>query len=198
MIILTPYIIREGIPFFEEELVECIFILTLLILGAVVDHFYQKEIAIQNKKMIDVWKHVGKTNLFTERIKELLADINIYPKNKKDIQHLFAEMASRIMGLDDYTYVLFRIIDKKNFHTLSEYLKIRELGFSKPIKIGNKTICKKSEDEKSNVISSTVNEFNIKVFCVISKNDISDVNRILIQKILNDLALYYIVFKKYM
>ncbi len=194
-IVSTPYAIKNGFSFLEEEFLEGLIILIITIIAIILDFFYKKEVASKNEIIDTAWKQIGKMNIFAERIKKLLVSVDKYPENKTKLKSILEEMADRILGLDNYDFVFLRIVEEKKIRTISEYFKARK-KMDLP-KISNKDLVKINPNTVSSAVSSTMEGLDVKIFCILSKDDISEEQKILIQKILNDIVmLYYIFFIK--
>ena len=192
-IILTPHLITDGFSVFTEEAIEGFIVALLLFAGAGIDFLYRREMSRQQRKINEAWKHVGRINLLIERLSTAFIDINKYPENKRDVKQLFELMSDKILGLADYQFVLFRIVEPETMQTLSEFFKPRSGTNTQEPRIGNKELMENKLCPNLDIIGSEAENITIKIFCVVPKTPTSENQKIFIQKIVNDFTMLYII-----
>ncbi len=195
LIILTPYLTRRGFSFLEEETLEVLIIAFLFLLEFAIDLLFEREIKKRESNLKEIWEHVGKVNLTVERFQEAFFDLQKYPENKKDFQQLLATMAEKVLGIVNCSVVLFRILEMENMRTLSEYMQSRASQEEKErIQVGNKDLFKEKRKKGYEIISSSAKNATVKAFCVIQSPPLNENQKLFMKKIVNDLAMFYLIF----
>jgi len=194
LIIFTPYFIKDGFSFLEEEVLEAVIIVFLFLTEFLLNWFFEKEIEKREKNLNEAWKHVGKVNLTIEKFQEAFFDLDKYPESKKDFQKLLSVMAEKILGIVNCSFVMFRVLETENLRTLSEHTKTRLTLKENKIQLGNKDLIEGNGNGRYKIISSSAKNTKIKAFCVIQSSSLDENQKIFVQKIVNDLATFYLVF----
>lgn len=198
-ILLVPFLnIRIGA--LSDESSEFVFITTLFFLMVIIYRFYAKELK-HNKiyqegleeRLRETFKYIGSVNLQIEEMKKVFSDVK-YPENKKELHALFINMSERVLGIVSADWVLLRIIDINNGGTLHEHFIVRGNKNVDRIKFDNKGLSnKKLLIENYTVVKSTLENFNIKAFCVLPTTITKD-QEFMIKSIANQLEMMFIVF----
>jgi len=191
VIIFTPILIRDGISILDEETAELVLIAIQFFVAYVLYRFYQKEIEKSNQELIRAFQHIGTTNVEIQNFKEIFADLERYPKNKKEFKYIFNDLTQKAAGIAKSEQITLRIVNILEAKTLTENI-YRENG-GKSIKIGNKELVNGVEIPGIHVISSRQDSFNIKAFCAFSA-EINENQRNLIQRIVEELEIIYLLF----
>jgi hypothetical protein len=198
-ILLVPFL-NINIVRLSDESSEFIFITTLFFLMTIIYRFYAKELK-KNKiyqegleeRLRETFKYIGSVNLQIEEMKKVFSDVK-YPENKKDLHALFINMSERILGIVSADWVLLRIVDINNWSTLHEHFIVRGNKNVERIKFDNKSLSKKvSSDSSQTIIKSTLENFNIKAFCILPITITKD-QEFMIKSIINQLEMMFIVF----
>lgn len=215
IIIFTPMIIKESISFSEnfiidEEIIEGFLVTILLVLSFLILNFYKNEIIkrkeqikkISNdKKLIeeklnDAFIHIGKINVQIQEIKSIFNKTNKYPETKNDFKKILSFLGERILGIVNVDWVLFRIIDNDNQKTINEHLEIRTNCVIKDYPhVSNKTIIEKQPILPFFSAVSSPQNLKITVCCILSNNKISNEQEVLIQAIISQVTMLFIIFK---
>lgn len=193
IIILTPTLIKDGFSVFPEEFLEGATILILLVIGLVINYFYEGEVKKQERVLQEAWMHIGAVNLLVERFRVALTENGEYPKSKKEMQLYTATMLEKIRGVVYRQHFLLRVVDTDSLNTLFEYDDSSLRENESKLKIGNKELVSGQEEQKLEIIDSLPNVVKVKVFLVFEKGDITADGRMVAQKIINDFAMMYIV-----
>ena len=200
-IIITPFF---NVKFwgFSDEVSETIFISSLFLLMAVLFSFYSREVDKYKKqqeeleeRLRETFKYIGSINLQLEEMKKVFSSVNKYPESKKDIQALFVHTAERILGMINADWVLLKIIDIRNGNNLHEYFISRGNKKIDKIKIENKELLSgECSFGQCNIVKSNQENFNIKAFCILPVAAKDDNQEFLINSIVNQLEMLFIIF----
>ena len=200
IIITTPFL---GIRFgnLSEEISEAIFISISFMLALILFNFYSREVSKYKKlqeeleeRLRETFKYIGSINLQLEELKKVFS-IKRYPENKKDIQALFVHTAERILGIVSVDWVLLKIVDTRNGNSLQEHFVFRGNKKIEKIKVENKKLLKgECSDGDCFVIKSNQENFNIKAFCVLPSVKRDDNQDFLINSIISQLEMLFIIF----
>ena len=195
LIVFTPYLTKKRFSFLEEETLEMFIIAFLFSVEFIIDLFFEREIKRREKKLAKAWEHVGKVNLTVEKFQEAFFDLQKYPENKKDFQQLLLTMSEKVLGIVNCSTVMFRILEIENGRTLAEYTQIRYSSEEEiKIQVGNKDLLEGSQKKGYKIIASSAKNAKIKTFCVLRASSLNESQRIFIKKIVNDLAMFYLIF----
>jgi hypothetical protein len=193
-VIFIPILITDDLPVIGEEVLESIIIALLFMFGFVLNRLYEKELKSRESHLKEAWAHIGKINRLTEAFRDVLVHIDKYPENKKEMKELLAIMAEKILGMIDSPFVMLRILLPDGAKTLTEYNQSRNGENNFEMKLANKDLIENKKDEEYEIIASSVDNTKIKAYCVFPKTEINSEQKIFIQKIVNDLAMLYIIF----
>ena len=193
--ILTPLFITDGFSIIDEELLETIIIAFLFTIGFILNRIYEKELRLNKKQLTQAWMHVGENNVLTESFQKSLLNINRFPDNKKDLNLLLNDISQKILAMINCQFISFRIIKPKEIKTLCEYSQARNPYENPEIKISSKQLLNNEKSDNYEIITSSITNPNIMVYCIISKIKINKYQKIFIQKIINDLTMIYLIYK---
>lgn len=215
IIVLTiPHIIHEGIIItetfiLEEEVIESILIVCLLIVGFITLKIYQKiltqrqleidgirqEQRTAEERLNDAFAYIGALNVQIQEIHSALLSIDKYPEHKNDLKKILAILSNKILGVVNVPWIMIRIILKENYHTLSEYMAIRENQTPINVLISNKSLIENNINDKFIYINSTSANISFSAFSIMPKIEISKNQQVLIQTILKQLEMLYLVLQ---
>lgn len=207
-IAFTPYMIHSGFTVLEEQLVEVAVIVLLFAVGYAMLFLYRKEAArnlneldrLRQKKaalenrLAEAFKYIGTVNIQIQEIKSVFSDIQKFPENKKDFAHILQFLADRSLSMVNAAWVLFRIIDTRNLHSLSEYSEMRGNPVLLKCKISNRMLVSNEKLEGFTVVGSGQENFHIKTFCIIPKAKLSSDDKIFIRAVVNQLEMLFLIF----
>ena len=208
LIVFTPYIIHTGFTMFEEQLVEVTIIILLFAVGYAVLSLYRKETAKNLKninrltkekgdlenRITEAFKYIGTVNIQIQEIKAVFSDIQKFPENKKDFGYTVQFLADKTLSMVNVGWVLFRIIDSKNMHSLGEYCKSRGNSVLPQHKISNRALLSNKKIKGFTVVGPGYENFYIKTFCIIPKVKLSSDNKVFIKAIVNQLEMLFLIF----
>lgn len=208
LIVFTPYLIKSGVPPFEEELVE-VAVLTLLFgVGYVVLLLHRKEVATnlrklarfkQNKESLEqqldeAFKYIGTVNIQVREIKEVFSNTSKFPETKKDFRHILHFLTDKALSMVNAEWVLIRIIDTQNLETLREYCQARGKAVILKHKIGNKELVSSARPEGLTIVASGQENFHIKTLCIMSKTIITQDQRAFLGAVVNQIEMLFVIF----
>jgi len=207
VIIATPSIIQFGVSLLKEEYLEEALIIIMFIIGYAVYIMYQKELE-KNKKMllateedkriledelIDAFKYIGNTNSQIEVFKSIFAGMEKYPKDKKEMTGVMELLAKNILKIIAIDWLVFRIVNIQNEKTLRELSETRGDAIINNHKINNNDLIKCRLNDYM-AITSKQDNMNIKGFCVFPKVEIAKEQKILIEAIVSQLEMLFIIY----
>ncbi len=193
LIIFTPSLIKDGFSLLTEEIVETIMLSFLMIASLIIYSLYQQELARSKKKFDEAAQHLGIINVQIENLKTIFHDIKKYPESRSDWKYILKSFSDKVLGIVDSDWVMFRIIETNTGRSLTEHLQTRANRKTPNNKIGNKALMEKNLPGTM-ILASNQENFNIKAFCVIPAESVSDHQKILVDSIVNNLAMFYIIF----
>ncbi|MEI8343861.1 MAG: hypothetical protein WCF93_02855 [Candidatus Moraniibacteriota bacterium] len=194
LIIFTPLLINSSFFFLSEEPMEVLAIGFLFLIGFILNRLYEKELKLNKNYLQEAWSHIGEINLLTDAFTNALVNIEKYPESKKELKNFLATVCEKILNITNAPYVLLRILLSSQTQTLSEHFQARSGVTDFELKISNKQLLKNMLEKKYKVFSSAATNISIKVFCVFPENKISPEQEIFLQKIVNDLAMIYLIY----
>jgi hypothetical protein len=195
LMIITPFIINEGF-FWEigDDVAEALILILLIIIGLVINKIYQAEIEKSKRDTEELISYVGSMNVQIDQMKYFFRDIHKYPETKNDLKYIYNVLADKVLSIVNVDWVHFRIIDSKKTNTLSEYIKSRGLKGTSSCIIGNKELLDERFKKDFAIIKSSQENLNLRTFCILSHNNLSDIQKIFLNKLVNDLGMIYVIF----
>lgn len=201
LIIVTP-LFNLKLWSFSDDISEVFFISSLFFLMAFLFSFYSREVDKYKKqqeeleeRLRETFKYIGSINLQLEEMKKVFSSVNKYPESKKDIQALFVHSAERILGIINTDWVTLKIVDVKTGNNLHEYFISRGHKKVEKIKIENKELLNgECSFGGCSIVKSNQDNFNIKAFCVLPTVDKNENQEFLINSIVNQLEMLFIIF----
>lgn len=194
LIIATPYLVRDGLSILEEEVLEAVVIAILLFLSLFIYYLYNRQLKENQKNLDAAFAHIGKINVQVDYLKSAFSDIKKFPENKSDLKYIFDFLAEKVLGMINCDWVVFRIIETRNLRTLAEFSKDRNNSFELGNKISNKALIESEKIRGLSFISSSHENLNIKIFCIIPLNSLAISQREILESIVNSLGMFYIIF----
>ena len=213
LIVSTPYLIkgnfllRERIVV-EEEIVESALIALLLIIGYVVSIMYKRELnkcmreidelttgkINLEEKLNEAFGYIGEVNVQVQEIRALFSTLKKYPENKNDFKNILAFFGQKVLGIVNVDWVTFRIIEPDNLRTLREHWEARGSAVALNHGISNKAIVNHAAINGCSVVGSHYENLSIKVFCILPIEQLTTNQRILVEAIVNDLEMLFVIF----
>jgi hypothetical protein len=186
----------------EGSLLGILFIISVLILNLykneVAKHQELNKLISDDKTKIEVrltdsYQYIGLLNVQLQEIKTIFNTIDKYPETKEDLKKTFRFFGERVHGIVKTDWVLFRIINRNNSRTISEHFETREgIPVSFP-HVSNKRIIEGHSDLQFTSVVSNPQNINIRVFCVMPVEKISQDQRIFIQAIINEITKLFVI-----
>lgn len=213
LIVSTPYLIKGNLLLrerivVEEEIVESALIAVLLIIGYVVSIMYKKELnkcireidelttgkSNLEEKLNEAFGYIGEVNVQVQEIRAVFSALKKYPENKNDFKNILAFFGQKVLGIVKVDWVMFRIIDPDNFRTLREHWEARGRAVALNHGISNKAIVNNGAINGGSVVGSRYENLSIKVFCILPIEQLTTNQRILVEAIVNDLEMLFVIF----
>ena len=208
LIIFTPYIIRSGFTFLEEQLTEAVFITLLFSVGYAIFLFYRKEnIENQNRlallkqekgtlesRLNDAFAYIGSVNIQINEIKSVFSDIRNFPESKKDFAYILQFLAEKALTMVNCDWVVLRIIDVGSLKTLRDYAYTRGNIIALKHNISNKDLATNKTSNEFTVISSVQENFRIRTFCILPPIDLSRDEKVFLKALVNQLEMLFLIF----
>jgi len=208
LIVFTPYLIKSGVPPFEEELLEVASLTVLFIVGYVLVLLHRKEVAKNlrdlnrskqdkdslGQQLDDAFKYIGAVNIQVREIKAVFSSINKFPETKKDFRHILQFLTDKILSMVNAEWVLIRIINTQNLETLREYSQARGKAVILKHRIGNKELVSSAKPEELTIVTSGQENFHIKTLCIMPKAIISQDQRAFLEAVANQLEMLFVIF----
>ena len=213
LIVSTPYLIKGNILLRErivvgEEIVEGALIAMLLIIGYVFSVMYKKELnkcireidelttgkSNLEAKLTEAFGYIGEVNVQVQEIKTLFSTLRKYPESKNDFKNILSFFGERVLGIVNVDWVMFRIIDPDNFRTLREHWEARGSAIALNHSVSNKAIVNNTAIDGCSVVGSRYENLSIKVFCILPIKKLATNQRILVEAIVNDLEMLFVIF----
>lgn len=211
-IIFTPTLISgplhvNGKMIAAEETIEGSLLGILFIISVLILNLYKREVAKHQEinklisahktkvesRLTDSYQYIGLLNVQLQEIKSIFNSIDKYPETKEDLKKTFHFFGERVHGIVKTDWVLFRIISRNTHRTISEHFETREgIPLSFP-HVSNKSIIEQHSDLQFTSVVSNPQNINIRVFCVIPVEKISQDQRIFIQAIINEITKLFII-----
>jgi len=175
-------------------MIEAFVIATLFVVGYVIFRLYKSEIDKNKDKFEEAIQYIGGLNIQLDSLKSLLNDVRKYPENKTDFRNILILMADKILSIVNCEWVVLRLIDAKTLQTLSEHSGSRGSAILLKYSISNKNIIEGKQIEDCTILVSTKDNVDVQTCVILSINGISDEQQILINTIINNIGMLYIIF----
>ena len=213
LIVSTPYLIKGNVLVKErivvgEEIVESALIAVLLIIGYVVSIMYKRELnkCIREidelttgkinleEKLNEAFGYIGEVNVQVQEIRALFSTLKKYPENNNDFKNILAFFGQKVLGIVNVDWVTFRIIEPDSLRTLREHWEARGSAVALNHGISNKAIVNHAAINGCSVVGSRYENLSIKVFCILPIEQLTTNQRILVEAIVNDLEMLFVIF----
>jgi len=208
LIIFTPYIVRSGFTFMEEQLTEAVFITLLFAAGSAVFWFYRKESRVNRNRLsqlqqekgtlesrlTDAFAYIGSVNIQIHEIKSIFSEMGDFPETKKDFAHILRFLAERVLGMVNCDWVVLRIIDVKSLKTLRSHSQTRGNIIALKHKISNKDLAAGKPSNEFTAVRSGQNNFRITTFCILSPTKLSSDDNVFLKAVVNQLEMLFLIF----
>jgi hypothetical protein len=209
-----PLLIRHGIALsdrfiIEEEIVEtamilAIFGMSFLILIRLMNRLktYREaaDRAVHEKtrlvaRLTDAFRYIGKVNVEIQEIESALCGIAFYPKSKKEFRLLVDRLASRALTVTAAPWLVVRMIDRHNGHTVNEHA-VRHPGTTlPPTTMGNREILDGVPVDGLQTIGPRQQNLDLLTVMILPAPIISKEKKILLAAILNQIEMLFILYR---
>ncbi len=194
LIIFTPLLIKGKLFFIDEEPLEALSIGFLFLIGLILNLLYERELRSNKNYLQEAWAHIGKINILTDAFKDALINIEKHPESKEEMKKLLDVIAEKILSITSTPFILLRIIIPTETKTLCEHLQLRNEADKFEFNFSNKQLIENTLGNKYGLFSSTASNIKIKAYCVLAETKLSPEQEIFVQKIVNDLAMVYLIY----
>ena len=199
--ISIPLLINRSFFGLTEEVIETIVLAVLLILAYVVNFLYLREVGRLRRYQVnledrlqDTFKYIGSVNLQLEEMRQAFANFKKYPENKKDIRTVFTYFSEKILGMVNADWIIFRIIDTQNAHTIREDKFTRNNQPVAATKVDNQEILAgKCKSGTCVIVRSDQENLSIKACCILAAKLNRD-QEFFVRSMINQLEMLFIVF----
>lgn len=188
--ITTPFIVKNGIAFLDEEVVELIMIAFLLVSGFSVYRKYKKYLNERQESFDDMVRHIGALNLQVDQIQGLLQATHQKPTNAKEMRRTLGLLCDTVLGVVNVEWVMIRVIDESSLRTEIEKTVGRGDKWVPKINISNKDLVG-GVDKNIYYSSEYACGDTKKLFCVVPKSELSTHQEILLKTIVNNAGMIY-------
>ena len=208
LVVATPRLIRSDVSFIEEEYFEGGLIFIMAIVGYVIILQYRKEIkktadrlsqmqyerrSVEDK-LNDAFEYIGCVNVQIDAIRSIFNDINKYPGNKKEMKQIMGLLSSAALKIVSADWVLLRIVDLRKVRTIREFPQARGSAVLLKHEISNKDLIENRIASDYVAIATSREDMTIKTFCIFSKIKVTSEQKVLIEAIVNQLEMLFIIF----
>ena len=211
-IIYTPTLIKGPVNLtsklmLEEETFEGVLICILFIISILILNLYKREVnrnkeiinKISNEKkkiedrLIDSEQYIAIMNVQIQEIKSIFNTIDKYPETKEGLKKALTFFGSRVIGIVNSEWVMFRIIDTKTQRTVFEHFGTRK-GYSNGYpRVSNRMILEKETILPFSYVISSPKNLNILVSCIMPVDEISNDQQIFIKAIINEITKLFVI-----
>lgn len=144
-------------------------------------------------RLIDTEKYIGILNVQIREIKSIFNSIDQFPEKKDDLKKAISFFGDRVFGIVNSKWVLFRIIDSNTQRTIFEHFATRH-GFSYNYpRVSNKMVIEKQAISNSIYVISNPKNLNVRTFCIMPIDMISNDQHLFIQAILNEITKLFVI-----
>lgn len=192
----------------EEDAVEAFLIIALLFTAYFVSRLYRSELRKSQKEMerltcsnknlsdrlSDAFHYIGGVNVQIQEIRSISSGLNGYPVSKNDMKNIFDIFARKILDIANVDWVVIRIINRTNFRTLTEHIEFRKHTENCYKHVSNKAIISKQNVDGYLIVASHQENSTIKGVCILPNISLDHVRRIIIEAIVNQVEMLYIIF----
>ena len=211
-IIYTPTLIKGPVSLtskliLEEATFEGSLICILFIISVWIFTLYKREVnkqknqlnKIVNEKkkvedrLIDSEQYIGILNVQIQEIKSIFNTIDKYPETKEGLKKALTFFGSRVIGIVNSEWVMFRIIDCKTQRTICEHFGNRKGHSNGYPHVSNRMILEKETILPFSYVISNPKNLNILVSCIMPVVEISNDQQIFIKAIINEVTKLFVI-----
>ncbi len=163
--------------------------------------YYEQQIVNLNKnekilkeRLSDSFQYIGSLNVQLQELESIFTSIDKYPTSWQEMKKTLKYLTEKILSLTNVEWVFLRILDIADIRTLSEVCIFRDQSKMNIINISSNDLIGKKIFDDYSVISSTDKTFIINTFCIIPTKTINREQRIIIEAIVNQAEMLFIIF----
>lgn len=194
LLITTPYLIREGFSFFEEEFTELLLLALLLVVGYSIHYLYQRELVHRGEVLTDLTRHVGKLNRQVSALDLILKELRKLPETDNELKKTFLREANVLLNVLSNSWVYLRAIEEQTQRSMTESFVIRGGQEVSVPSISNKMLLSgDTHTGNCSIISTLGKQYPVHVFCILPIQKLEESQRVAAEAVVNNLALLYII-----
>jgi hypothetical protein len=129
-----------------------------------------------------------------QEIRSVFSLLNRLPQTRKDFKKLLRVFAQKALTIANTDWVAVRIIDRQSFRTVIEHSESRRKGIAPNPHIANKSIVEGGPIAGLVVIRCENENLDTTVACIISRNELTWEEKILLKAIAGEIELFFIAF----
>lgn len=213
IIVIINHLVRGSIYFsdkifLKEEYVENLFIIILALIGYLIFSLYKKEIAKKEKlikdesqkkqeikKQLDEYlKYIGKANVQLQGIKKIMIGLDKFPENKLEFKNIHNYLLEKVLSVVNADWVISRIIDLNSENILQEKIFSRGKTIVMKYQTSTRQLINGDKFKDYTIITSRQTNLGLKTFFIFPKKHFSKDDIILVQGILQQIEMIYIIY----
>jgi hypothetical protein len=206
VVVTTPLFIRGNVSLtkkfvLEEDIFEALSIAALLCLAYAVHRAYRKELenlkkrhAGLKKSHTEAFKYIGAVNAQLRNFREVFPGFQRYPETKAELQRILSLATRNLRGIVNADWILIRIIDQNNFRTITEQWESFTEATYQQTRISNRAIAEGKTIDGLSIVCSCKNNLAVNVACIMPLNVLMGEEKILIEAIVSELEMLFIIF----
>jgi hypothetical protein len=194
------FLIDEGI--LETSLIVVLFgISCLILIGARLSlrayDWAVKQAGEERSRLIsrlaESFSYLGTVNVELQQVHSILCGMDRYPQTKREWKRLFEDLATKVMTVAGTPWTLVRILNRCDFRTVKEFVATRPKTAIPDLTVGNREILEDRPVPGWIQIGSCPANVKLKTVCILPKTNLSEEENILIQGIVNQIELLYML-----
>lgn len=218
IIVMTPFLIKNGTALFSEEFVEGVFLAIELLALIVVFRHYDSQIkkhedaAItlntklekKEKELLSALEYLGKVNVQVSMIKLIFENMKV-PSTKSQLTEVYSELLRIVCAMTEEPHAALRIVNLRNGRMLSERIENfnGESSEKMKISIGNKDLIEKFVNKRKETegeyatFFADVENFYVKAFITIpnsKRKKFQKEDRAFLEAVANQCEIVFLLF----
>lgn len=197
----TPLLVQDGFYFLTEEVIEVILIFFLFGLGSVIIFLFKREAEKSRRlaeatteNLTEVFKHVGKINIYTKEMNSIISGVKCYPKTQKEFKQILRLMAEKTLSFIEVDYIWLKIINKDKVNIVTEMFVARgDKNISSPA-ISNRALLDNNMPENFSSFVADAENISTRVFAVMPAIAFDDEQKNMIKAVLNQVQMIFLIF----
>jgi hypothetical protein len=212
-VIAAPFLVTHKVMLTEkfiigEDVLEAVLIVILFAIGFLISGVYRSELRKNRQemnrltcekvdladKLADAFHYIGGVNVQIQEIRSIFCGLRKYPDNDNDFRDIFDFYALKILGISNADWVVIRVIDRNSLKTVKEQIEFRGNAVSPNKHFSNKAILSNRNLNGCRILGSCQENLALKLVCILPKNRFNTEEKILLEAIVTQLEMLYIIF----